>query len=412
MNMRTRRNEDEQDEMVADDDNSNIPSLFKKRYVSIHIGIFVAVCININYFDLPRLSGLDKNTAINFLNTNIEILVAIFAVTLGVTLLGLQFRTQSYTILALMQYVKDVAIYCFVVIFIVLIMFSMLAATQPAWIDPVPAVLYVIVATFFSLLYTVGYVYHMIDRTEPEQVIRRLKKDIQRITASEIAEKYDTLSKKLEPFHVWEQIMLRAVESNNPYVFSSGIRLIGDAASRFMTSCNDDKKDAVGGFFIQQVVTILDSAVRMDRKRLVRIFMDRFERTNEPIPEEADVYESKRMIMFHLWQWILYESIVHNNRWIQQSSLDSMNKVVDAYMSRSQKCDIGSIALFLHTYMARPVYNAIIEGRDNFLKMYIEDWSRYHPLFTKHYKIRRSLVFFYSDCCLGANDGVFRTNRK
>ena len=368
--------------MDVGDSNNQIPSLFSKSFVPVHIIIFVLSSVLIHVFDLPKHLTLDGQTAVSVLSTHTEVLVAIFSVTMGVTLLGLQFRAQSYSMLALIQHMKDTVIYGFVAVFLTLIVFTMVASAQPVWINPITAVPYAILGTVFSLLYLVGYVYYMIYRTQPEQVIQSLGKAIIGITP-EIIVRENRLSKKFESFQVWEQIMLRAVENDDVYVFSNGMDQILLSVINCRKLCQDSQKDDVGKFFSRYITAVLAAAVRTDRKRFVSVFMSYFEKISEPMPDKGDLYYKHRMMMFRIWELVMSDAILHRNTGMQNAGMISMDQATERYMNESGSLD-ATAAAFLHTYIYRLAYNAVYEGQNHFLVLYMECWARYCSYSKSH----------------------------
>ena len=332
---------------------SSMPTPFKRGSVFIYIVVFAAAYVATYALDPSSASGLDRSTALSFLNTNTEILVAIFTVTMGVTLLGLQFRAQSYTMLALIEYVKDAVIYGFILVFVTLISFSILASTLPDWINPITATPYAVIGTVFSLIYLVGYIYYMIGKTQPEQVIQQVAEGIRKTEASDIVAERDIFSKKFEAFQIWEQIMLRAVESDNAYIFRRGMVLILCSADICMRSYQDEKKDLVGKFFFQYISTIMFSCVRADRDRFVRLFMDHFKETDEVIPDSEEKYARRRMMAFHVWQHVMREAIMHRNMRILRYGMIAMDHVFGIYIQRQgPETRPPRLYSFTHTWRA------------------------------------------------------------
>ena len=381
-----------------------------RNLYGVILWIFTISCLLIHITDLLELSDLDKNNAISFLYTNIGALVTIFAITMSVTLLGLQFQAHSYTMVGLIQSIKHRVVYGFISVFLVLVWFSLIAATHPSLINPVTAVPYAVLGTIFSLLYVPGYIYFIAYRVQPEQIIKTIAKDFKNIELQIIAGESDILSKKPRSFQVWEQIMYRAMENYNIVVFKSGMEMILASALRCRQSCQEEQRDPVGRFFITYISGIMTTAVRTDRKRFVSLFMFHFKKTYESIPENGDLHAHRHMI-FHIWEQTMNEAILLRNTWIQRLGMFSMQDVIEKCMQQTDSRQTKLAIEFLHTYIYRLTYTALYEGHDNFLVLYMENWPRYCPLANETEDSDR-WDYSTADCCLGGTDDSCRKNRK
>ena len=173
--------------------------------------------------------SLVPQDAKGMLYINAEILATMLAVTLGVTLLGLQFRSQSYTMSGMMEYMNDKVIFGFIVVFIVGTAASMVVAGfiktdyDAGW-----AVSFAIAYTAFSLFYHAGYIFHLVYKLQLSQMLkdnkRKMQESIERMAVLKNQE--DTSLGK--PFEIWEGIMEKAIETDNHVIFKIGIRIIFD----------------------------------------------------------------------------------------------------------------------------------------------------------------------------------------
>lgn len=345
-----------------------LPSVFAKKAVPFWAGGFVATSLLIMIYG-HVLSPESHERATSFLSTNIEILVTMLTVTMGVTLLGLQFRAQSYTMMALILYVKDRIIYGFIIVFVTLIIYNM-AALSIHEIDPRDAVPFAFVGTSFSLFYLVGYVYYMVHQIQPVQMMNHIQIRMKKLVADDII-RQESAHEKTELFHVWEQIMLKAVDTDNLYVFRRGTDIVYEVLNVRLNECNDDQKDNVYGFFFSYILTVMLSCVRQDRDRFVRIFMDRFKETVEPVPEQSDGFSSRRMMMFHMWQHIMRESIAHGNFRVSNYGMSSMSYLLQKYLKVYPK-HMKKTMLFFHMYVSRVVDFAITNNYSPYMLQYLD----------------------------------------
>ncbi|ABK78651.1 hypothetical protein CENSYa_2048 [Cenarchaeum symbiosum A] len=194
----------------------SIWSWFLFFFIVLDIMIFL-------YF--THIEFMKEKHAINLLVINTEILVTTLAVTLGATLLGIQFRAQSYTVIALIKQMNHRVVYGFVIIFISLIAFSIIPIIITSITEPGKFIPFVFLGTGFSLVYLVGYVYHMIYRLQPLEVMEEIIEKIEtRIKIETIPDIEYFSTRGSERFNEWEQIMLKAVETYNVTLFTKGLQ--------------------------------------------------------------------------------------------------------------------------------------------------------------------------------------------
>ena len=352
---------------------SDLPRVFSKKAVPFWIAGFVATCVMLQYFaDILRPSSTEE--AAGLILTNIEILVTMLTVTLGVTLLGLQFRAQSYTMMALIRYIRDRVVYGFISVFAVLIVFSMSVMIIP-WMDPVEAAPFAFAGTSFSIVYLIGYVYYMVHEIQPTQVMAHLKARIDGIKASEMVSDIATGREKgsgwIELFVVWEQIMLRAVEADNFYVYRTGLDAVFSKLNDCLEIRDGDIRDPVYAFFFQYLSAVTLAGVRENRDRFVRITMDTFKTIDEEIPESHDQFNSRRMMAFHMWQHVMRESMRIGNVRMSRYGMLVMRQLLDRYLKRNRR-DAGHVLTFFHMHMARAVDAAIASHNTGYLFDYLK----------------------------------------
>ncbi len=352
---------------------SDLPRVFSKKAVPFWIAGFAVTCAMLQIFGGDHLRPGSPEEAIAFITVNVEILVTMLTVTMGVTLLGLQFRAQSYTMMALVRYIKDRVVYGFISVFTALIVFSMSVMIIPG-IDPVAVSPFAFAGTSFSIVYLIGYVYYMVHEIQPTRTMAHIKTQIDGIRTSEmipdIMAGRDTESGWIERFVVWEQIMLRAVETDNLYVYRTGLDVIFDKLHRCLEACKDDTRDPVYAFFFQYVSAVTLAGVRENRDRFVRITMDKLKTVDEAIPESRDKFSSRRMMVFHMWQHVMRESIRIGNVRMSHYGMLVIRQLLDRYLKRHPK-DAGHILTFFHMYMSRAVDTAITNNNTDYLFDYV-----------------------------------------
>ena len=186
------------------------------------------------------------------MNVNAEILVTILAVTMSFTLLGLQFLATSYTPRILGRYLKDKGVLGFVVLYVGLITFSMLAVTFPEIFQGIihlgVLIQYVFLGTIYSLIYLICFIYYTIKKIQPEEIISDTVKNIQD-NDWEVIVKYkgvlDSTENKFKPFIILEQTLLKSVINNDIVSFDKGMKEMGIFLKNWLKQIEDETSDKI-----------------------------------------------------------------------------------------------------------------------------------------------------------------------
>lgn len=364
-------------------EDSDIPKgLQTKSIISISTilpSIFSVVVI-FTIFDILQPSSNDEDVvelAKIFFSTNIEILVTIFAVTLGVTLLGLQFRAQSYTMLALVRYIRDKTVYGFVTIFVGLISMNMFFMIRVGYVED--AILQIILygmsaGTVFSLCYLVWYIYYMVEKIQPGHILKYIEQDIQNIPVDSIL-KNDKRSREFEAFQMWEQVTIRAATDDNEYVFSRGMELIFEKRDEYIKSLNDEvKKHKINDFFLEYIQPVMFSCVKLDRVRFVRIFLVRSEKIAESSIAESGDYDRANLKFVQMWNKMMREAIIYNNDQILEECIKYLKISMDANIQHCANNDkkISIVVDFFYTQISSLVGFAVSKNHHVFFRRYLD----------------------------------------
>ena len=352
---------------------SDSPLIFRKKFLPVWIALFITSLVVI--YLTHGSNGLEADDAVSFLMTDVGMLVTMVTVTMAMTMLEIQFRAQSYTMLSIIQHVRDKVIYGFVLVSLSTITFVLLPLNYPNVIDPLIAAPYAAVATVFTLIYMVGYVYYMIGKAQPEKVIKNIIDDVISIEPDDII-KHATEEKKIKIFHVWEHLMLRAVKTDNTYVFKAGISPMISTAHRDIEKCDEKEKDAIGRMFFQHLHPVVLASVRSDRDRFIRLFMDNLYEYSEEIPKETAGYSARRLMMFHLWHHVMREASNRDNTRIMKYGMRTMHKI----LNDKKDDDKLHACAFFHSYLRRLVEYSFMNKSSEFLNLYLEKWSTYYNL--------------------------------
>lgn len=321
------------------------------------------------------VGGLDTETAISFLIADMGMLVTVLTVTMAMTMLEIQFRAQSYTMLSIIQHVRDGVIYGFVLVSMSMIIFISMPLVFPNIVDPLYAAPYAVVGTVFTLIYLTGYVYYMIGKAQPEKVIKDIIDEVMTIEPDDII-KHASEEKKIKIFHVWEHLMLRAVKTDDTYAFKAGIGPLMSTAHSNITKCNGKEKDMVGRMFFQHLHPVVLASVRSDKDRFIRLFMDNMYKYSEKIPKETSEYSTRRLMMFHLWQHVMREALDRNNVRIIKYGMRVMYKIMNKYNGD----DKLYACAFIHRSLHKLVIHSFTVKSSEFLNLYLDEWNIYYNL--------------------------------
>ena len=175
---------------------SDSPLIFRKKFLPAWVVFFLISIISI--YATQGMGGLKTETAISFLIADIGMLVTVLTVTMAMTMLEIQFRAQSYTMLSIIQHVRDKVIYGFVLVAMSMIAFVSIPLVFPDIIDPLHATPYAVVGTMFTLIYLTGYVYYMIGKAQPEKVIKDIIDQVTTIEPNDIIKHASEEKKRLK----------------------------------------------------------------------------------------------------------------------------------------------------------------------------------------------------------------------
>ncbi len=176
------------------------------------------------FFSLPLFFHiqLTVNDTSSIFLTFSQLLTTIFAITVSVTLIGVQYLAQAYTPRSVRNYFRDSFFAGFVIVYI----FSILLNLFLAFFSSEVASHYLFESftlLIFCLVYLVAYPFHEIDKLQPTQFLRRITADIPK-NLFKILSDHDIRSKEVnnarEPFIVMEQVIIQSIR-NNDYDFYS-----------------------------------------------------------------------------------------------------------------------------------------------------------------------------------------------
>lgn len=359
---------------------NKLPKIFNKTF----IGFWVAGFMGVFALVLWGLSEINTPTYIKeFLYANTAILVTIFTVTMGFTLLGLQFKAQLYSMLDLISYLKNKVVYGFILTLVVSIIFNIIASIFFSILDPNLVISFAIVGTIISLTYFIGYVYYTTYEIQPSQVLQRMHRGMKKelIDYTNIVDKsdanftsdYDHVSDKFEQCAVWEQIMLKAIEDDNKYIFERGIRIMFHLWNKNKNQSNDKKNNIVINIFSNLIKTTMLSCVEQDRDRFAKIFLDRYKNTLKSYLGSTGTFSFDDEPS-DLWHRIIYRAIEKNNRYVFNHCVDMMFELRSYYLDRCDDKEKNTIIQYFFLHISLPMMECVTRNRKKFVDAHMDNF--------------------------------------
>ena len=360
-------------------DNLEVPRVLRMRLIVrsslVALAVFGAVVFVIawlnTHFELVSIHNVDD--ASTFLHTNIEILVTIFAVTLGVTLLGLQFRAQSYSIQAMIKYIRNRVVYGLIIIFTSLIGTNMVFlfifdSMQEFESDHGFQIMALMMgSTIFSLYYLAGYVFFMVEGTQLRRVLEVIEKDLDDTVADKLNGKHE--DEELEPFQIWEQVALRAVADDNTYAFRQSVNVMSGLYDRFLAGGDTRVLEGSNGF----LKTAMLRCAKADRPQMAKYFLKEFMGKAGPAANRSGIHKETGTNIVDIWIQMMREAIIYDN----DKVLDHCAKYLGEAMQINMKnCmdDIGrdEVADFFHAQFASLVGLAVSNDHHAYNRRYLD----------------------------------------
>ncbi|ABK76767.1 hypothetical protein CENSYa_0122 [Cenarchaeum symbiosum A] len=370
---------------------NELPRLFKRGSRIFCLGFFVISLIILSLY--PIDGNIANDDVANILMINAEILVTTLAVTLGATLLGIQFRAQSYTMIGMIHQMKNYVLYTFIFIFISLIVLSTMTvvyitylpgdsmkSTEGEHADPehkiVVVLPFIFLGTSFSMLYLAGYVYYIINKLQPDQMMAEVVKDMNNalfiendnfaidlfkivnedLDRENLSKKYHDIKTK---FAVWEQIMLRAVELNNILIFKMGLEKMFDIYNRVKDVGDVSINDISKNFKRNEYIGELLFERNMQFKKLFEIY--------HFITKNADSFEVTKLLKYEKINEFLCDRIEE----LQSDKKIQLSKLIETYDNVIKSNDIGTEKLTNDddTKLSIKGYYDILERKEQYSPM-------------------------------------------
>lgn len=370
------------DKIFDRDNHDKPPYMFRRKFLCVWIPLSVAVYVSLFLIQQSPSSHIltIKTNPTDFLYINAGILATMMIVTLGVTLLGLQFRMQSYTMTGSIDYVNDKVVYGFIVMFIGNIMFSVITAIQPSFFpSPQSLTPFVITGTFFSLCYHAAYTYHVIYKLQPSQILNdtnqkminaissitkdvgKLRKNTKKISSRSSRLAYNI---KNESFEIWKDVTKKAISTGDTDTFTDNLNIILGLVKKEKT-LNDDIN--LAEFLSDYISDIMEYCLECNQQGSIRAFLMTI--NNDGIMEITDNDSQNRkylrIVVLTILEQIMLNSINNNVLNVFTYNMNILIKIHKDLKTHDGK-ELKSITSFMIDCFCNVVESCITQNRYNF----------------------------------------------
>ena len=157
----------------------------------------------------------------SILVTYSQLLTTIFAITVSITLLGIQYLAQRYTPRSIRQYFNDPFFAGFIGVYLFAISLNLLVASFSQFLSSSLFVFPSFLLLLFCLFYLVAYPFNVIKKLQPSETLKRIDASVPK-NLFEIVTENRFWSNKVsdsekEPFIVLEQVIIQSIR-NNDYI--------------------------------------------------------------------------------------------------------------------------------------------------------------------------------------------------
>lgn len=211
------------------------------------------------------------------LATYSQLLTTIFAITVSITLLGIQYLAQRYTPRSIRQYFSDPFFAGFIGVYLFAISLNLLVTSFP---QLAPSSLFVFpsfLLLLFCLFYLVAYPFNVIKKLQPSETLKRIDASVPKNLFETVTENRfwsnSVSDSEKEPFIVLEQFIIQSVRNNDYVSFVKSLdylmRVILDLIEEAKKE-HESKKDL--DLLASRTDSILDFSYRLLEQMRTEVF--------------------------------------------------------------------------------------------------------------------------------------------
>ncbi len=321
---------------------------FFTQLTALKFVLYVGIVLLVFFFLVPHYFQLnpDPKAAATLLVSYSELLTTIFAITISVTLIAVQYLAEKYTPRSVSGYFNDSFFAGFISLYVFSISLDLSVASFPLTFQSSSFVWVSLVLLLFCLIYLVAYPFHVISKLQPARALERIDARIPSnffhiITQAPYWSGNITDSNK-EPFIILEQMTIRSIRDNDydlytqclNFLMKKSINLINEAKKEYA-----DKKDLK--LLAERSDSIVNFMYRPFDQIKIEIFQTRNEffilsllyRAEKLVGElhEAEAIRSLRN-MYDLYDGIGIFAIKNDLEFIAEEYCGSVNRIVKVEM--------------------------------------------------------------------------------
>ncbi|ABK76752.1 glycosyltransferase involved in cell wall biogenesis [Cenarchaeum symbiosum A] len=409
-----------------------VPPPFHRRSWLVW-GLIFGIVFIITYYLHVYDQRFELKNAADILIINVEVLVTVLSVTLGATLLGIQFRAQSYSMLFLMKQINNLVVYLFVGIFVSQVIINLGFIIWIPEKDLDVYIPFVFLGTVFSMFYLVGYIYHMIHKLHPHEIMNEVGRDINKIVLeigkckkrndnsytspfttvnldnwNAIMLKEKSHRSEYEKFDVWKEIMLRTVKNDNVTLFKKGLekifeiydkimKLILDVHAVEINKLNQDVKYEINfanfgvirhknyhkwekevrqltltlHFFVEYVNDIMISSIENNRDLCVLTFMRIFTRRDESYLRKYGWHFGPGL-MFDVWYDVMRRCIIEEKDDLIRQGIGHLEKRLKLQLSECKETCEDTIVRGVFHHVLSSLVPLAMDKNSIYLNAYLD----------------------------------------
>lgn len=193
-------------------------------------GVLIVAFLILAYVKYPHLLFNELETSTDVLTTNAQILATIFAITISLTLLGLQYLSQSLTPRILGSFIRSKFIAGLLISYIFSIAVNIFVLSFPKVIEPTKFIYWSYLLLIWCVLYLTSYLFYMIRKIQPTGVLDEIEKqiplDYDRVIIYKFNQRLIDVPDEQDKFIDLEQILIKTIRNNDFFSYIDYLKLL------------------------------------------------------------------------------------------------------------------------------------------------------------------------------------------
>jgi len=203
---------------------------YKLEYKILFCGMLTVVFLILIYAKYPTLLFNNLENSTNVLTTNAQILATIFAITISLTMLGLQYLSQSLTPRISGLFIRSKFIAGLLLSYIFSITVNIFVLSFPKVIEPTKFVYSSYLLLIWCIFYLTSYLFYMTRKIQPTSVLNEIEKqiplDYDRTIIHKFNQRLINVPDEQDKFIDLEQIIIRTIRNNDFFSYIDCLKLL------------------------------------------------------------------------------------------------------------------------------------------------------------------------------------------